>query len=225
MKISNFVRSAGTLTLINFAKKHNEKLTNSDIEAILELAPRVTDTIAALETEFGIRRPLTSEWKTATSTKNDADNDLDNEIADMSYELLGPKLLAKDRNHPDYRALFPEGNITFIYGPEREEATQVAAIISYLENHPDHPMADRAEVLTPLLDAFNASLKPMAAAESKLRAAQAKEGTARAALAKVLRKNTAILRAEMMDEKKVEAYFPPIPSNPNNDDPPDDTSI
>ena len=218
MQIANFINSCGTLSLINFAKKHHEALSNLDIETFVGLAPRVEDTIATLETAFGVRRPLKAAWVAATAAKDAADDALDTEIGDTSYELLGPKQLNGDRRHPDYRALFPNGNIQFIHGPDREEVVQIKAMVAYLEQHPEHPLAGRAEALKTKVQALEDALSPMTEAKSALRDAEDKERVARDALAPVLRKNAAILRAEYMDEDKVAAFFPPVPVQGNDDE-------
>jgi hypothetical protein len=210
MNISKVLQSFGTLSLINFARKHVEKLSGSAVPEVLALADRVTPPVSELELAYQGRRPLMALWKAATSDKDAADDDLDRAIASLSYELLGPSILNGDRNDPRYRSLFPEGNIGFIHGPDRAELVQVGAMVAYLKANPEHPMADRAVELESKAALLEAALQPMTSTEAAIRAAWAQERTKREALARALRKNAALLRAELMDEKKVEALFPNI---------------
>ena len=210
MDLSSIVRSFGTLSLLNFARKTAEKLRRGEDEELVALADSVQGAVDSLDMAYAARRPLTALWSGATAAKDAADSDLDGSIGALSYDLLSPANLKGDRKHPDYRALFPAGNIQFIHGPDRAEVVQVNAIIAYLKAHPEHPMADRAVELEVKAAAMDAALDPVSAAESALRAAQAVEKEKRNDLGRTLRKTLAILRAHFMDEKKVERFFPTV---------------
>jgi hypothetical protein len=96
-------------------------------------------------------------------------------LLEGSTRLLSPSYLNKNRNHPDYLVLFPEGNIGFIHGPDRQEVIQVTAMVSYLKANPSHPMASRATDLDLKVTALDNALGPVVAAEDALRGAQAIE--------------------------------------------------
>ncbi|HUT79227.1 MAG TPA: hypothetical protein VM285_16125, partial [Polyangia bacterium] len=198
MNVSKVLGSSGTLTLINFGRKHAAKLAAHADPAINGGAAAITTATDALETAYGARRPLVSLWRQSTEDKDAADDALDGAIAAMSYELLGPSLLKGDRGSAAYRALFPEGNTAFIQGPDRAELAQVGGMVAYLEAHPGHPMAGRAADLAAKAATLAAALDPVTAAETALRAAQAVERDRRQALARRLRKSAAVLRAELM---------------------------
>ena len=210
MKLSKVVSSLGTLSVMNFARKHREKLLSSNNTAVAALAARVDTALSPLEAAYAARRPLTALWREATAAKDAADDELDSFIAALSYDLLSPSNLKGDRAHPSYRGLFPEGNIAFISGPDRVEVVQVNAMAAYLKNNPNHPMADRVTQLETLAAGLDAALGPVVSAESALRQAQALEREKRSDLRRALRKSAALLRAELMDEKQVDALFPSV---------------
>jgi hypothetical protein len=210
MNLATVVRSFGTLSTISFARKHAEKLSQSKIAEVSSGAETIRSAADSLEQAYAARRPLVTLWKEAVMKKDEADDALDETISEMSYELLGPKLLRGDRGAASYRALFPEGNINFIHGPDRAELAQVNGMVAYLKARPDHPMAERAAELEAKAAALQATLEPMAVAESLLRSAQSVEREKRDALCRALRKSAAVLRAEFMDEKQVDALFPTV---------------
>jgi hypothetical protein len=129
MNISKAIRSVGTLTLINFARKHQEKLRASSSAEIAPLADRLQGVIEELDLAYQARRPLAALWSNAASVKDAA---------------------------------------------------------------------------------LDASLGPVIAAESALRQAESMERDKRDALRRAVRKSAALLRAELMDEKLVDAYFPSV---------------
>ena len=210
MKIANSVNKFGTLSLLNFGRKHAEKLGQSDVPAIAALKQPIAAAVMELEQSYAARRPLAALWNSATEVKDEADEALDNVISELSYELLGPAILKGNRGAPSYRALFPEGNIGFINGPDRAELAQVSAMVAYLKANPEHPMSARATDLEAKAAALQASLDPIVAAEAALRSAQAAERGKREALVRILRKSVAMIRAELMDEKKVQGLFPTV---------------
>lgn len=210
MKLSKAVSSMGTLSIMNFAGKHQEKLLSSNTLEAPALADSIAAVLAPLDAAYAARRPLMALWREATAAKDAADDTLDTFIATLSYELLGPSQLKGDRSHPWYRALFPDGNIRFIQGPDRAEVAQVKAMAAYLQSNPTHPMADRATTLETLAAKLEASLPPVIAAESVLRQTEALEREKRDDLRRALRKSAAVLRAELMDEHLVNALFPSV---------------
>jgi hypothetical protein len=210
MNLSKVVQSFGVLTIINFARKHADKLAQCGVEALVPLAEAVRAAASELEAALGARMPLQSVWSAAAQRKDALDDALDAFIAAMSYDLLGPQLLKGDRSSAAYRAIFTAGNLDFLRAPERSELALVNGMVLYLKANPDHPMAGRAAELEAKAQALSASLEPVVAAETALRAAQALEKEKRESLGRVLRKSAAIARAELMDEKKVFALFPTI---------------
>jgi hypothetical protein len=210
MRLSLTIRSLGTLSLINFGRKHAERLAQHASPEISGRAAIVTAAADGLEAAYTARRPLVTPWTQAAMAKDEADDALDAAISALSYELLGPALLRGDRRAPAYRALFPEGNIDFVGGPDRAELAQVAGMVAYLKANPEHPMASRAADLEAKAAALAAALEPIAAAESALRNAQAVERERRMDLVRTLHKSAAVLRGELMDERQVDALFPPI---------------
>lgn len=210
MNLSAIVHSFGTLSLLNFARKTEEKLRQAGSAELSAPADRVQEALTQLDLAYAARRPLVALWSAAAAAKNAADDELDTAIAAVSYDLLSPARLKGDRKHPDYRALFPAGNIHFIHGPDRAEVVHVNAMVAYLKANPQHPAADRATELEAKAAFLDAALAPVVAAESALRAAQAVEKEKRKDLGRALRKTAAILRAELMDEKKVDAFFPTV---------------
>lgn len=209
MNLSAILHSFGTLSLLNYARKTAEKLRQGDAE-LVSMADLVQGALEQLDLAYTARRPLVALWTAATAAKDAADGDLDGSIGGMSYDLLSPAHLKGDRKHPDYRVLYPAGNINFIHGPDRAEVVQVNAMVAYLKAHPQHPMADRAVELETKAAALDATLSPVSAAESALRAAQTLEKEKRKDLGRTLRKTAATLRAHFMDEKKVEGFFPTV---------------
>jgi hypothetical protein len=211
MNVSKVLGSSGTLTTVNFARKHAEKLAAHPDQEVRDRSPVVKGATDALEQAYTARRPLASLWSAATATKNDADDRLDAFVAAMSYDLLGPSLLKGDRGSATYRALFPAGNISFVDGPDRAELAHVSAMVSYLQANPQHPMAGRAAQLAALAAEVEAALPATASAEAALRAAETVERERRDALKRVLRKSVTFLRDRLDgDEKKVESLFPSI---------------
>ena len=210
MRLSRTLKSFGTLSLINFGRKHAERLAQHASPEIAARAAIVTAAVDDLEAAYTERRPLAALWSQAAAAKESANDALDAAITALSYDLLAPSLLDGDRKAPAYRALFPKGNIAFISGPDRAELAQVAGMIMYLDAHPEHPMASRAADLEAKSVALSDSFEPVTAAETALRNAQAVEKGCRAELVRVLRKSAAVLRGALMDEAQVDALFPPI---------------
>jgi len=211
MNLSRTLNSLGALSLINFSRKHAEKLAESKSPAVAARAAIVTQKVDALEQTYSARRPLLALYSQTTTAKDEADEALDGAISALSYELLGPTMLKGDRGSMAYRALFPQGNINFINSPVRAELAQVEGIVAYLKANPSHPMAGRAPDLADKAAALEATLRPQAQAEAAYRAAQEVERTARRDLLSCLRKQVYFLRSELEgDEKKVEALFPAV---------------
>lgn len=210
MNLSAIIHSFGTLSLLNFGRKTVEKLRQAGRPEIVAMADPVQEAIDGLDLSYTARRPLVALWTGATLAKNAANDGLDGCIGAMSYDLLSPAYLKGDRTHPDYRALYPSGNINFIHGPDRAEVVQVNGMVTYLKDHPQHPMAERAAELETKAAALDATLGPVSAAESALRAAQTVEREKRVELGRALRKTSALLRAHFMDESKVNSFFPTV---------------
>jgi hypothetical protein len=211
MNITTVLGSGGTLTLINFARKHAEKLAAHPDPEIRDRSQAVLAAIDSLEQAYTARRPLASLWSAAATAKDDADDRLDGFVSALSYELLGPGLLKGDRSAPAYRGLFPAGNISFVNGPDRAELAHVAGMVAFLHGNPGHPLAGRATELAALAAELDAALPAVASAEAALRAAQAVEREHRDALKRALRKSVTFLRYHLdRDEKKVDALFPSI---------------
>jgi glutathione S-transferase len=203
------VARLGVLSLLNFARKHAERLAKHDRPDVAALSGPVLAVSGDLESAYAASRPLAALSVAATRNKDVADDDLDDTIAQVSYELLGPSILNGDRDAKDYRVLFPEGNIRFIQGPDRAELVQVNAIATYLELNPSHPMASRAVVLRQKAAAVEAALGPATSAQSALEAALVVQRERKAALVRVLRKNVRFLRDQFDGvEAKVDALFP-----------------
>jgi hypothetical protein len=210
MDLSNTIHSLGTLSLINFARKHAARLAHHASPAIAVLAPPVIAAADDLEATYAARRPLATLWSQAIGVKDAADAALDDAISALSYDLLAPSVLDGDRRATEYRALFPEGNTRFIQGPDRAELAQVAGMVAYLTAHPEHPMAPRVADLETKAAQLTAALEQVAAAEGELRIAQAVEKERRAQLVRALRRSVSLLRGELANEKQVDALFPPI---------------
>jgi len=210
MNLADAVRSLGTLSLINFVRKHAERLALHATPEITVLAPIVIAAADGLEAAYTVRRPLATLWSQAIAVRDAADEALDGAISAMSYDLLAPTLLDGDRRATAYRALFPEGNTRFIQGPHRAELAHVAGMVAYLNAHPEHPMAPRAADLEAKAATLTAALGQVAAAEGSLRNAQAVEKERRNQLVRALRKSVSVLRGELANEKQVDALFPPI---------------
>jgi len=210
MNLSGTIKSFGTLSLINFGRKHAERLALHASPEIAALAPIVIAAADGLEAAYTTRRPLSTLWCKATAEKEAADGALDDAIMALSYDLLAPSLLDGDRRATAYRALFPEGNTRFVHGPDRAELAQVAGMVMYLMANPDHPMASRAADLEARAAQLTAALAQVAAAGGALRNAQAVEKERRALLVRALRKSVSVLRGELANERQVEALFPPI---------------
>ena len=210
MDLSKTIHSLGTLSLINFVRKHAERLARHASPAIAALAPPVIAAADDLEAAYAARRPLATLWSQAIAIRDAADEALDGAISALSYDLLSPSLLDGDRRATEYRALFPEGNTRFIQGPDRAELAQVAGMVAYLEANPEHPMASRAADLEAKAAQLTGALGQAAAAEGALRNTQAVEKERRYQLVRALRKSVSVLRGELASEKKVDALFPPI---------------
>ena len=209
MNISRAIKSLGTLSIINFARKHADKLSGNKNAAISSRAPVVASTAETLENAYAARRPLVALQVQATKKKDAADDALDAEISALSYDLLAPRFLNGDRHATAYRALFPKGNIGFIEDPVRAELAQVNGIVSYLKGDPEHPMSDRAPGVEGKAAVLEASLEPQSRAVTAQKAALKIEGDARDDLKRTLRKSVFILRAELDGkEKLVDALFP-----------------
>jgi hypothetical protein len=157
-------------------------------------------------------------WKAATAAKDAADGSLDKFFGSMSYDMLSPSLLNGDRNHLDYRVLFPEGNIGFIHGSDRAEVIQSEAMVSYLKANPSHPMAARATELETKVAALDDALGPQVTAENALRAAEKIEKDKRQNLGRSLRKVQAELHSHFMNKEKEDAFFPTIAESKVNED-------
>ena len=74
MNVSKAIKSLGTLSLINFARKHSDKLSGHKNAAISSRAPVVVSTADTLENAYTARRPLVALQVQATSgstRKND----------------------------------------------------------------------------------------------------------------------------------------------------------
>jgi glutathione S-transferase len=215
----------GTLALLDSSRKHRERLLGSDVAPASDLAAELTARESALQTAYNKRRPLQAVYGEATAEKNEADARVERHLVETSYDLLSPGVYNRNRQHPGYRALFPDGRLEFIHGPDGEQVSQVDAIVAYLESHPEHPAAGKASTLR----AANAELRERLAASSAaamaLRGALNEERGAREALRKQLRRNLQILRAELEgDEARVDALFAPIPaprSSEEDDEPAD----
>ena len=210
MDLSNTVHSLGTLSLINFVRKHAERLAHHASPTITALAPFVIAAADDLEAAYAARRPLSTLWSRAIGVREAADTALDGAISALSYDLLAPSLLDGDRRATEYRALFPEGNTRFIHGPDRAELAQVAGMVAYLNAHPEHPMAPRAADLEAKAAMLTAALGQVAAAEGALRSAQAAEKERRAQLVRALLRSVSLLRGELANERQVDALFPPV---------------
>jgi hypothetical protein len=216
MDLSRFINGTGTLALINFVRKHADKLRQSADPVVQAHGERVAAGADALERAYQERRPLRAAWVETTLLKDLADDALDELIASISHDLLG--LCGRNRRALAYRVLFPDGTLQFTYGPDREELVQVRGMVSYLDEHPEHPLAGRKDELAQAAQALDAALSPQAQAEAAFRSAQAKERTERSALTRALRKSARFLRDHLDgDEAKVEALFPPIPAKPEPD--------
>jgi hypothetical protein len=210
MRLSTAIHSFGTLSLINFSRRHAALAAHHAAPEIAALAPVVTAAADALEVAYAARRPLATLWVEACAAKDAADAALDAAISALSYDLLAPALLAGDRRATAYRALFPEGNTRFIQGPDRAELAHVAGMVAYLSAHPEHPMAPRAADLEAKAAALAAALGSVAATAGALRKAQAEEGARRVQLVRALRWSVALARGFLANERQVDALFPPI---------------
>ncbi|MEW5852314.1 MAG: hypothetical protein AB2A00_26220 [Myxococcota bacterium] len=210
MDVSQF-RRFGTLSLINVGRKHAEKLAAHPDGPIKNRSEAIVVLVNGLEQAYQARRPLRALWVDATARKDAADDALDAAIAALSYDLLSPSHLNKNRAAPEYRAVFPDGNTNFINGPERAQIAHVNGMVDYLRANPGHPMAGRAAELAEKNAALEAALAPQAAAERAYRAAQEVERNAREALFRGLRKSVTFLRGQFDgDEKRVEALYPTV---------------
>jgi glutathione S-transferase len=205
MNIAEITRKLGTLSLSNFGRRHADRLAAHDRAAISERTSVVRHAVDDLDLAYSARRPLRALWVQATALKDAADSSLDDAIRAIRYDLLGPSHLKGDRGAVAYRALFPDGTIDFITGPDRVELAQVAAMAAYLEANPGHPMASCAADLRVKAAAMAAAL------EHALRAAQVVEREKREALGRVLRKSGTFLRDQLDgDERQVDGLFPTV---------------
>lgn len=207
MRISDF-SNAGTLTLINMGRTHADKLAAHPNAAIKARALSVRGHVEDLQLAFNARAPLRALWQSATARKDQADDELDAAVSTLSYDLLAPGLLNKNRNAPEYLALFPQGDIRFLVGADREELAMVSSMVAHLKSNPAHPMSSRAGALDAKAAALDATLGPQAAAEQAYRSTQKVEADKRAALVRVLKKSITFLRDQLdADEKQVDALF------------------
>jgi len=221
MRISE-VRRLGTLSLVNFARKHAEKCGADPRPEVQARATTVGAAVRALEDSHAAYRPLRALWEQATTIKDDADDGVESVIREISYDLLAPKLLNKERSDPRYRVLFPQGNLDFINGADRVQVAHVRGMVKVLRDTPSHPMADRAARLEAVNEAFDASLAPQTAAESAFRASETLMRDQREALYRTLRKSVTYLRDQLDgDEAAVEKLFPTVAEARVNDS--DDT--
>ena len=205
------IKQLGTLSLINFASKHAEKLNQFPDESLRAHGARVLGETDKLRNAYAARRPLRALWVDATRAKDDKDDALDDLVRTVSYDLLAPALLNKNRKAPEYRVLFPDGTIAFIDGSDREEIAHVHGMVAYLRATPTHPMAGRAEALHEKVVALEEALGPQARAEQALRAAEVLEREARDGLHRCLRKSVTFLRDHFDGtESKVDSLFPSI---------------
>jgi hypothetical protein len=212
MDIATITSRLGSTELVSFAGKHAELLAGSTVHAIAARAPVVHAAVADLQHAYDARRPLAALSHSATAAKNDAEAALEQAVGALSYDLLAPAALNKDRTRPEYRALFPDGTLSFMHGSERAFASHVEAMAAYLKAHADHPMHGRAGALLAKVHAFEAALAPTTAALAQLRAAEHVEDDKRTALRQALRKSVTFLRDQLDgDEKKVDALFGPAP--------------
>lgn len=211
MQIARITKTLGTLSLLNFARKHVEKLIHHERDAVKAEAPRVQLAIEDLENAYAARRPLLALWSAATAAKDAADDALDQAISSLSYDLLSPSLLNKDRSGTAYRVLFPNGTIDFIHGPDRAQLAHVNGMVEYLSSHPDHPMAGRAADLAGKVETVATTLAEATAREARYRDAQKVEADSRKELARALRKSVWMLRdAFDGDESQVDRLFPTV---------------
>lgn len=211
MNISEIIRSLGTLSIINFSLKHSDKLKAALDSDIAGRSPIVRTAVHELELAYSSRRPLLALQMSFTKRKNEADSVLDDCIRGISYDLLSPSILNGDREATEYRALFPDGTISFIYDPERVELVHVTGMVAYLNANPSHPMAGRSSDLKAKADALNATLEPQTAAEQAYLRALVLEAEKRETLCRALRKSVTFLRDKFDgDESKVDSFFPTI---------------
>jgi hypothetical protein len=188
-------------------------LGNSNLEEAPELSATGAAVAEELEKAYTARRPLQAAWSAAVLEREDAHEGVDDLVGDISAFLLSTPIYNRDRKHPGYRALFPEGNISFTSRPSREMLLQVRAITGYFEANPDHPAADRAQPLEAAADVLEKAVDKAIKAATQLRAAIEVERGARDAVRRVLRRHIRILRGVFDgDEAKVETLFPPMPS-------------
>lgn len=226
MRISEVIHSSGTLTLINFARKHAGKLAQHANPLVAQRSALVENAAEALEQAYAARRPLLSLWSAATDMKEAKDDALDTALGSLSYELLGPALLKKNRDAQEYRALFPNGNLDFLDGSDRAELAHVAGMVAYLKSHASHPMASRAADLEAKADEVEKALKAQEVAEAAFRAAQGMEAGKRKELGRVLRKSVMFLRHELDgQEEAVNKLFPAVAEAKVADDPAEETPV
>jgi hypothetical protein len=210
MTDTNEWKGLGTLSLINYTEKHAERLERSGEPGLVAWSKTVRGSVADAKNAYAASRPLRALWTAATARKDLADDDLDSAVSGLSYDLLGPKFCRGDRSAADYRALFPEGNINFINGPDRAELARVQMMIEVLESNSNHPMASRAAELKAKSETMTAALSEMSAAQGAYEAARRVEKEKRDALHKTLRKSIHVVTAETGSRKKADAYFPTI---------------
>lgn len=211
MAISDYA-NLGSLSLINVGTKHAERLeahANAEVKA---RAPFMRASTGELQSAYQARRTLKIMWISASQKRDQADDELDAELSNMSYELLGLKHINKNRKHTDYRLVFPDGNTDFMNGPDRAELAVVGGIVKVLEKNPEHPMATRGPKVAALAATMEASLTSQTTAESAYRAAEALENEKRRALYRALKKSRHTLMGILDgDAKAVDALFPTLP--------------
>jgi hypothetical protein len=205
------LRNLGTLSLANYGRKHAERLRQHPDASVAQRAEVVSAAVSDLENAFAARRPLVALWSAETEKKDAADDSLDDYIRAISYDLLAPGLLNGDRAHAQYRALFPDGTVRFVDGPDREQLAHVAGMAKFLKDHPDHPMAGRRAGLLKLAAKLETALDAVAAAEAAVHSAWQIERDKREVVIRTLRKSATFLRDYFDgDEAKVDALFPTL---------------
>lgn len=220
MDISD-VKKLGSLSMVNFAKKHADKLDAHENQEVKARAPLVRQAANNVENAYIAHRPLRALWSSATDAKERGDETVEKEVRGISYDLLAPSLCDKNRKDERYRLLFTSGNIDFIQGSDRAQVAQVRGMVKVLRDNPSHPMSSRAAALEAKNEAFDALLGPQVAAETAFRQAETLLRDNREALYRALRKNLTFLR-DVLDENEaaIAKLFPTIAESHVKDDEP-----
>ena len=87
MNVSSTTRSLGSLSLINFGRKHAERLAQHAKPEIQARAPVVGQKVDELEQAYKARRPLAALWSRAATAKDAADDELDDAISALQTRL------------------------------------------------------------------------------------------------------------------------------------------